>query len=102
VFLRAMGYSTQGKKMWRCKKARVKERIFRERPWIQYKGKKCERCEFVPEHSCQLDVDHKDGNKLNNDPANLQTLCANCHRLKTYNNKDWETKIPVVNHSELQ
>jgi 5-methylcytosine-specific restriction endonuclease McrA len=31
-----------------------------------------------------LDVDHIDGDRFNNDPANLQTLCANCHRLKTH------------------
>lgn len=44
----------------------------------------CERCGFVPEHLCQLDVDHIDTNHDNNDPSNLQTLCANCHRLKTW------------------
>jgi 5-methylcytosine-specific restriction endonuclease McrA len=48
------------------------------------KGDKCERCGFVPEHSVQLDVDHVDGNNSNNAPSNLQTLCANCHRLKSY------------------
>lgn len=26
-----------------------------------------------------LQVHHKDGNKLNNDPVNLQTLCNRCH-----------------------
>lgn len=48
-----------------------------------YKEDTCSRCGFVPEHSCQLDVDHIDGDHSNNDPSNLQTLCANCHRLKT-------------------
>ena len=33
---------------------------------------------------CQLDVDHIDGNHNNDEEVNLQTLCANCHRLKTY------------------
>lgn len=46
----------------------------------------CEKCGFIPEHTCQLDVDHIDNNKLNNDISNLQTLCANCHRLKTHLN----------------
>jgi hypothetical protein len=100
VLLGAMGYSPQGKKMWRCKKARVQEKYLRERPWIQHRGDKCERCNFIPEHPCQLDVDHIDGNKNNNDPVNFQTLCANCHRLKTYTNRDWETKILEVNPSE--
>jgi len=35
-------------------------------------------------HHTQLDVDHIDGDHRNNDPANLQTLCKNCHVLKTY------------------
>jgi 5-methylcytosine-specific restriction endonuclease McrA len=52
----------------------------------------CELCGFKAEHSCQLDVDHVDGDHSNNNPDNLQTLCANCHRLKTFMNKDWETK----------
>lgn len=55
----------------------------------------CEQCGFIPEHMCQLDVDHIDGDKLNHDKSNLQTLCANCHRLKTYVNKDWKNKIMV-------
>ncbi|OYW72998.1 MAG: hypothetical protein B7Z37_23290, partial [Verrucomicrobia bacterium 12-59-8] len=31
-----------------------------------------------------LEVDHIDGNHKNNDPSNLWTLCANCHREKTW------------------
>lgn len=61
----------------------------RQRPWILHKKDKCEKCGFVPEDWCQLDVDHIDANKLNNDPSNLQTLCANCHRLKTQKEKDY-------------
>lgn len=49
-----------------------------------HKGPACELCGFVPVNKCQLDVDHIDGNHKNNSPANLQTLCANCHRLKTW------------------
>ena len=36
----------------------------------------------------QLEVDHIDGDNTNNDPANLQTLCANCHRYKTMLNEE--------------
>lgn len=51
--------------------------------YARYKGDRCECCGFVAVHPCQLDVDHLDGNGANHDPSNLQTLCANCHRLKT-------------------
>ena len=57
-----------------------------------YKKDKCESCGFIAKHSCQLDVDHIDGNKKNDDPSNLQTLCANCHRLKTQLNEEFLNK----------
>lgn len=65
-----------------------------KRPYITFKKNSCERCGFIPEHSCQLDVDHIDGNHKNNEESNLQTLCANCHRLKTYQKQDWKTNKP--------
>jgi hypothetical protein len=49
----------------------------------------CEECGFVPIHPCQLDVDHMDGDKKNNNIENLKTLCANCHRLKTRLKRDF-------------
>lgn len=58
----------------------------------RHKKGECELCGFIPIHSCQLDVDHIDGNHGNNEVSNLQTLCANCHRLKTYLNRDWESR----------
>jgi hypothetical protein len=54
-----------------------------------HKKNYCENCSFIPIWLGQLDVDHIDGNKQNNDKSNLQTLCANCHRLKTWENKDF-------------
>lgn len=45
-------------------------------------GYKCVAVIVNPE--AQLQIDHKDGNSNNNDPSNWQTLCANCHALKTY------------------
>lgn len=53
-----------------------------------HKGDRCEDCGFIPKHKCQLDVDHIDGNHSNNNPDNFRTLCANCHRLKTFLQKD--------------
>lgn len=61
------------------------------KPWIKHKKTSCEDCGFIAKHACQLDVDHVDGNKKNNELANLRTLCANCHRLKTQINRDWDS-----------
>ena len=72
-------------------------------PYRFHKKDKCEICGFVPEHSSQLDVDHIDGNSSNNNIDNLQTLCANCHRLKTFKNKDGAYRfgiIPTENRKE--
>lgn len=70
-----------------------------KKPWhykgqqhTKYKKDKCELCGFIPKYLGQLDVDHVDGNHKNNNPANLQTLCANCHRLKTIEAKDYLAK----------
>lgn len=49
----------------------------------------CNSCGFVAAHSCQLDIDHIDGDRTNNSHENLQTLCSNCHRLKTQTEKDY-------------
>lgn len=50
------------------------------------KAQQCEMCGFngLP---CQLDVHHIDENHKNNALHNLQTLCANCHRLITLNSR---------------
>lgn len=42
--------------------------------------KKCERCGYCEFDFC-LDVHHKDKNCFNNDPHNIQILCAICHRI---------------------
>lgn len=47
----------------------------------RYVKDSCERCGFIPEDYCQLQVHHLDHNHSNNDLSNLQTLCANCHSL---------------------
>lgn len=57
-------------------------------PYQAHKKDKCGFCGFVPVNQCQLDVDHIDGNHKNNSVENLQTLCANCHRLKTFLHKE--------------
>ena len=79
------------KNTFRCKKSwkkNSKKYHKYKKPYSKYKKDYCESCGFVAEHLVQLDVDHIDGNHNNNDINNLQTLCSNCHRLKTYVNKD--------------
>jgi hypothetical protein len=51
--------------------------------WRQHMEDKCRRCRFIPEDACQLTIDHIDRNKDNSNVSNLQTMCANCHNLKT-------------------
>ena len=87
------GKTSQGFKKYKklcitCHKA--KYNIYnngRKSSYSLYKKDKCELCGFIPIHRCQLDVDHIDGDSKNNEESNLQTLCANCHRLKTYRQK---------------
>jgi hypothetical protein len=47
----------------------------------KYLKPKCEACGFKPVHIRQLDIHHDDWDRDNNDPENLRTYCANCHRL---------------------
>lgn len=77
-----------GKITWRCANVVNRRQNALYWPYRLFKKASCEKCGFVPEHSAQLDVDHIDGNSKNHDQSNLQTLCANCHRLKTIQNKD--------------
>lgn len=44
-----------------------------------------------PTWNAMLQVDHIDGNPFNNDPKNLQTLCACCHIFKTHKEEDYKT-----------
>lgn len=90
-------WCTKRKYGWKEARRRynAKHRARWERPYRAYLKDACELCGFVPVNKCQLDVDHIDGNHNNNKENNLQTLCANCHRLKTYLNKDWESKVYV-------
>ena len=75
-------------RIWRerqaAKKANKPKQFWGQERYKRHKKDSCGMCGFIAKHSCQLDVDHIDGNGMNHDPINLQTLCANCHRLKTF------------------
>lgn len=74
---------------WVCSNGQ-RERTLRNSPRRFLKAS-CERCGFVPEDPCQLDINHRDGHPENDDPANFETLCANCHRLiSKWQRADWQ------------
>lgn len=49
--------------------------------------RKCNRCGF-DEHVEILTVHHRDRNKSNNNPKNLEVLCPNCHDWEHFTHKD--------------
>ncbi len=53
----------------------------------------CEKCSFIPEDICQLDIVYKDNNKKNKKENNLLTLCANCNRLHKKKIKENRNKL---------
>ena len=81
---------------YRCSTMHRKSLRKHNYPWRLHKKDKCEKCGFVPENPCQLDVDHIDGNSKNNAVENLQTLCANCHRLKTFLAQEGSYKFGLI------
>lgn len=50
-----------------------------ERKYRKHLKPSCQRCGFIPEDRCQLDIHHLDQNHLNDKPENLETHCKNCH-----------------------
>lgn len=74
---------------WKCSVGA--RRLIDQTHYRRYLKPTCERCGFVPEDLCQLDINHRDGHHTNESPANLETLCANCHRLFSKRQRaDWE------------
>ncbi len=76
------GISKHGFKKWHkycsdCARAAYNPRY----GYLLNKKNKCDKCGFVPEDKCQLDIVYKDGNKKNKLKNNIKTYCANCSRL---------------------
>ena len=82
ILAKPNGISKHGFKKWHkycstCAKAAYNEKF----GFLLNKKNKCEKCGFVPEDKCQLDIVYKDGNKKNKIKSNMKTYCANCNRL---------------------
>ena len=83
----------------------------RNRPGVtQHKKIYCEnkdgRLDFICSSTSfrglwQLEMDHKDGNRWNNVPENVQTLCRNCHADKTKHNGDCKNNKPSLSNFDL-
>ena len=60
----------------------------------KYPTDNCEICGVANDGNGNIDRDHIDGNRSNNDFSNLQALCKDCHKTKTVANGDvpWRLK----------
>ena len=88
LYKKPNGRTYWSKRCQTCIRARARYQSRKGKSYQDYKKDRCALCGFVALHKCQLDVDHIDGDGTNHDPSNLQTLCANCHRLKTQMNRE--------------
>jgi 5-methylcytosine-specific restriction protein A len=62
---------------WRWRKENgIREQILRRDLF-------CCACSTLERPVPAAEVDHKDGDRTNHDPANLQGLCHRCHSVKT-------------------
>jgi hypothetical protein len=68
-------------------KDKVKTQRFLKIRLLQARGNKCERCGF--EKYQILQVHHKDKDRNNNNPDNLEIVCPNCHFEEHYLEKSW-------------
>lgn len=81
VLIQTIGNSYQ------CRNAyleyRKKMRDSRRAHPMPEKGDTCAKCGFKGE-PCQIDQDHRNGDRTDHRPENVWDLCANCHRLKSF------------------
>lgn len=54
---------------------------------IELRGPRCEKCDYAKVEI--LHVHHRDRDRNNNDPSNLELICPNCHYEEHYLEKSW-------------
>jgi len=90
------GKSKHGFQKWHkycasCAKGKYNENY----SFLHTKKTKCDKCGFIAEDKCQLNLIYKDGNKKNKEKNNIKTFCANCTRL--YNKKLKDKSKSILN-----
>jgi hypothetical protein len=89
------GVSKHGFKKWHKYCSTCSKAIYNQKfGYLLHKKNRCEKCNFVPEDSCQLDIVYLDGNNKNKTKSNMKTYCANCNRL--YQKKLRENKNSIL------
>lgn len=66
---------------------------------FEHYAQRCARCGYAA-HPEILQVHHKDRNRSNNDPNNLEVLCRNCHVVEHYN--DAEERSRTATDADFQ
>lgn len=68
----------------------------RKRRILEEQNFKCNRCGLDKwlGQNIKFELEHKDGNKLNNDRNNLEVLCPNCHSLTPWWRVSHKNKMP--------
>jgi 5-methylcytosine-specific restriction endonuclease McrA len=79
------GHDSRGRKRYRsdCSSCRHATR--------KYPVTHCELCGVKSTGKGTIERDHIDGNRSNNNPENLQSLCTDCHKKKT--SKDIDNRV---------
>ena len=101
LYRKPNGLPYWSKRCQTCIRARARHKSNKGKIYQDYKENICALCGFIPEHKSQLDVDHINGDGTDHSPENLQTLCANCHRLKTHKQRSLY-KQQIKDYYEMQ
>ncbi len=101
-------------KVCAAKRAREYKQKMRDKVSAYKLGVGCEVCGFVPEHPCQLDLDHIDPDtkeykgshkaydagwsweRIVLELRKCNVLCKNCHALRTYKEGHWKNEYTTV------
>lgn len=84
----------RGKVEWSC---RPRHSQYWKPAHRRHMAPMCEVCGFVPRHPAQLDAHHINEDHGDNRPANIGTLCANCHRLLHVDRAAFDALIAATN-----